>query len=76
MIGDSDEATIAKQQNSAARAPFLPICRCSFCFVLFVLTLVPAAAAVHYYQCPKRRQAVLASLSCYFSLTLNPPASQ
>jgi hypothetical protein len=74
MIGESDEATTTKQQNSAARAPFLPIC--SARFVLFVLTRVPAAAAVHDYQCPKRRQAVLAFLSNHFSLTLNPSASQ
>src|ERR1700732_1407051 len=33
MIGDSDEATTAKQQNRAARPPFPPICKCSFCFV-------------------------------------------
>jgi hypothetical protein len=56
MIGDSDEATTTKQHNSAARAPSLPIAGARF--VLFVLTLVPAAAAVHDYQCPKRRQAV------------------
>jgi hypothetical protein len=37
MIGDSDEATTTKQQNSAARPPFLPILHVLvlFCFVLF-----------------------------------------
>jgi hypothetical protein len=31
MTGDSDDATTAQQQNSAARRPFLPICTYSFC---------------------------------------------
>jgi hypothetical protein len=73
MTGDSDEATTTKQQNNTARAPFLPICTCSS---YFVLTLVPAAAAGYNYPRPKRRQAVLASSPCYFSLTLGPLASQ
>jgi hypothetical protein len=37
MSGDSEEATIARQQNGAARAPFLLICTSRF--VMFVLRL-------------------------------------
>ena len=33
MTGDSDDAATARQPNNAARAPFLPICTCSFYFV-------------------------------------------
>jgi hypothetical protein len=74
MTGDSDEATTVRQQNSAARALFLPICTSRF--VLFVLTLVPDAAAAYDYPRPKRLQVILAPSPCYFSLTLGPPAGQ
>src|SRR5882762_852992 len=33
VTGDSDDATTARRQHSAACAPFLPICTCSFYFV-------------------------------------------